>query len=116
MMMEKIERIVTTSHVPGTSATLEVFGEFLPVVESPEGKRLFQHYAACAKEFGLEVKGEFTGGCADSGFAAGVGATTLCGTGPIGGKAHTPDEYLEVDSIVPRAQTLALAVMRLEQH
>ena len=62
-----------------------------------------------------DLAGEFTGGCADSGFAAAVGATTLCGTGPVGGKAHTPEEYLEIESLVPRAQTLALAVMRLEQ-
>jgi len=116
MMMEKIERIISISHVSGTSATLGIKGEFLPVVESVEGKRLFEHYAACAKEMGLDVKGEFTGGCADSGFAVGVGATTLCGTGPIGGKAHTPEEYLDVDSMVPRAQTLALAVMRLERN
>jgi len=113
--MDKIEKIVATANVPGTSATLEIKGDFLPLVQSPDSKRLFQHYVVCAKDVGLEVKGEFTGGCADSGFAAGVGATTLCGTGPIGGKAHTPEEYLEVDSMVPRAQALALAVMRLEQ-
>ena len=59
------------------------------------------------------MTGEFAGGCADSGFAAGVGAPTLCGVGPIGGRAHSPDEYLDVESIVPRAQALALAVMRL---
>ena len=114
-MLDKIGRIVAASNVPGTSAELEILGEFLPLVENPDSKRLFQHYVACAKDMGLEVKGEFTGGCADSGFAAGVGATTLCGTGPVGGKAHTPEEYLDVDSIVPRAQTLALAVLRLER-
>ena len=32
--------------------------------------------------------------------------------GPIGGMAHTPDEFLEIESLVPAAQTLALAVMR----
>jgi glutamate carboxypeptidase len=113
--MEKIERIVTSSHVPGTSAKVEILGEFLPLVQNAESKRLFQHYVSCAKEVGLNVTGEFTGGCADSGFAAGVGATTLCGTGPVGGRAHTQEEYLDVDSMVPRAQSLALAVMRLEQ-
>jgi glutamate carboxypeptidase len=113
--LEKIERIVATSNVPGTSAKLEILGEFLPFVQSSESKRLFQHYVACGKDVGLNVTGEFTGGCADSGFAAAVGATTLCGTGPVGGKAHTPEEYLEVDSLVPRAQSLALAVMRLER-
>jgi glutamate carboxypeptidase len=113
--MEKIERIVANSNVPGTSAKLEILGEFLPLVQNSESKRLFQHYVDCAKDMGLKVTGEFTGGCADSGFAAAVGATTLCGTGPVGGRAHTPEEYLEIDSLVPRAQTLALAVMRLEQ-
>jgi glutamate carboxypeptidase len=44
---------------------------------------------------------------------ASVGAPTLCGVGPIGGRAHSPDEYRDLESIVPRAQALALAIMRL---
>jgi glutamate carboxypeptidase len=111
--MARIEEIMATSYLAGTSAKLEIAGEFLPLVETPEGKRLFDVYTSCAGELGLKVAGEFTGGCADSGFAANVGAPTLCATGPVGGRAHTPDEYLEVETIVPRAQTLALAVMRV---
>ena len=111
--MASIERIFATSTVPGTSATLAIYGEFLPVVESPDGRRMYEHYAACARDVGLEVAAEFTGGCADSGFSAAVGAPTLCATGPVGGKAHTPEEYLEVDTMVPRAQALALAILRL---
>jgi len=111
--MGRIGEIIATSFVPGTSTIVEITGEFLPLVESTEGRRLFDLYSACARELGLKVAGEFTGGCADSGFAAHAGAPTLCATGPIGARAHTPDEYLEIDSIVPRAQTLALAVMRV---
>jgi glutamate carboxypeptidase len=111
--MAKIARIVETANVPGTSATLAIAGEFKPLVEGPENKRLFEHYAACAMDLDIKVAGEFTGGCADSGFTSGVGTPTVCAVGPIGGKAHTPDEFLVVDSIVPRAQTLALAVARL---
>ncbi|HEX2652953.1 MAG TPA: M20 family metallopeptidase [Xanthobacteraceae bacterium] len=114
-VMGKIEKIMATSTVPGTSAKLEIYGEFLPLVESTDGKHLFEHYAACGRDLGVSVTSEFTGGCADSGFAANVGAPTVCATGPIGGKAHSPDEYLEVDSIVPRAQTLALSVLRLSR-
>jgi glutamate carboxypeptidase len=113
--MGKIQRIVDTAHVPGTSATLEIAGEFLPLVESEDNRRLFQHYAACAQDLGTTVGGEFTGGCADSGFSSSVGTPTICAVGPIGGKAHTPEEYLEVDSMVPRAQNLALAVARFGQ-
>jgi len=111
--MAKIERIIDTANVPGTSAKLEIAGEFKPLVETPDSKRLFEHYAACANDLDLKVEGEFTGGCADSGFTAGVGTPTICAVGPVGGKAHTPEEYLLVDSLVPRAQTLALAVARL---
>ena len=114
--MARIEEIIATSYVPGTSAKLEIAGEFLPLVETTDGKRLFDLYTSCAGEVGLKVAGEFTGGCADSGFAANVGAPTLCATGPVGGKAHTPDEYLEVDTMVPRAQALALAVMRVGRN
>lgn len=111
--MAKIMRIIETAHVPGTSAKLEIAGEFRPLVEGPENKRLFEHYAACAGDLNVKVAGEFTGGCADSGFTSGVGTPTVCAVGPIGGKAHTPEEFLMVDSMVPRAQTLALAVARL---
>jgi glutamate carboxypeptidase len=64
---------------------------------------------------GFTTAGEFTGGCADSGFTAGVGTPTICAVGPVGGKAHSPDEFLRIDSIVPRAQACARAILRLER-
>jgi glutamate carboxypeptidase len=109
-----IEAIVAGSNVPGTRASLEITGEFEPLVASDASHRLFEHYAACARALGQDVEPTFAGGCADSGFAASVGAPTICAVGPIGGRAHTPQEYLDVASIVPRAQTLALAIMRLD--
>jgi glutamate carboxypeptidase len=111
--MAEIERIVAHSYLAGASAKLEITGEFKPLVASEDSKWLYAHYAGCATELGQAVREEFAGGCADSGFAASVGAPTICGVGPIGGRAHSPEEYLEIDSIVPRAQALALAVMRL---
>jgi glutamate carboxypeptidase len=39
---------------------------------------------------------------------------TLCGTGPIGEHAHTPHEVCHLDSLVPRARALALAILRLQ--
>jgi glutamate carboxypeptidase len=111
--MARISRIVETAHVPGTSATLEIAGEFKPLVQNPDNKRLFDHYVTCANDLSLKVEGEFAGGCADSGFTSAVGTPTLCAVGPVGGKAHTPEEFLVVDSLVPRAQSLALAVARL---
>jgi glutamate carboxypeptidase len=112
--LAKIEAIVAHSHLAGTRASLEILGEFKPLVSTSESKRLYELYAGCTRDLGRTVREEFAGGCADSGFAASVGAPTICGVGPIGGRAHSPDEYLEIDSIVPRAQALALAIMRLK--
>ena len=111
--LDAIHRIVETATVPGTKASLEILGEFLPLTQSADSGNLFDAYAAASKDLGMTVKGEFAGGCADSGFTAGVGCPTLCAVGPVGGNAHTPEEYLEVESMVPRAQALALAIMRL---
>jgi len=63
---------------------------------------------------GFDTAGEFTGGCADSGFTALMGAPTLCAVGPVGGKAHSPEEYMEVASMVPRAQAVARAIQKLD--
>ncbi len=114
-VMAEIGGIVERSFVPGTKAELSINGEFLPMTQSASAKRLFELYVDASAEGGREVTGEFAGGCADSGFTAAVGTPTLCAVGPIGGRAHTPEEYLELDSLVPRAQACARAILRLEQ-
>ncbi|WNJ89501.1 M20 family metallopeptidase [Bosea sp. 685] len=107
-----IKTIVETPVVPGATGALAIKGEFVPLERSSESAVLFEAYRDAAAGFGISVAAEFTGGCADSGFTAAQGCPTLCSVGPIGGLAHTPDEFLEVESIVPAAQVLALAVMR----
>jgi glutamate carboxypeptidase len=112
-MLTALQEIVDRATVVGTSARLEIRGEFLPVTSTPKADELFSCYQAAALDAGLRVAGEFSGGCADSGFTAGVGCPTLCGVGPVGGNAHTPEEYLEIDTLVRRAQAMALAILRL---
>jgi glutamate carboxypeptidase len=114
-IMARIAGIIERSFVPGTKAELTVRGEFLPLTQSPAARRLFETYVGAAADTGFATDGEFTGGCADSGFTAAVGAPTICAVGPVGGKAHSPDEFLRVDSLVPRAQACARAILRLQQ-
>ncbi len=112
--LARVEEIMAKSFVPGTSARIEIIGEFVPLVENAEGKALYEHYAAGLRELGVsETTALFTGGCADSGFASATGTPTICAVGPVGGRVHSPDEYLEIDTLTPRAQALALAVLRL---
>lgn len=114
-VMAKITAIIERSHVPGTRAELTIRGEFLPLNQTPMAKRLFELYVDAAAASGFRTDGEFTGGCADSGFTAAMGAPTICAVGPVGGKAHSPDEFLRIDSLVPRAQACARAILGLER-
>ena len=111
--MAAISAIVERSWTAGSSAQLEITGEFVPLVATPASIDTLSLYQSAARDLGFAVDAEATGACADSGFAAAMGATTLCGLGPVGGKAHSPDEYVEIETIVPRAQAVALTILRL---
>ncbi len=55
-------------------------------MEEHLSRDLLALYQREAQAIGFSVEGEFTGGCADSGFTASLGVPTLCGLGPVGGK------------------------------
>jgi glutamate carboxypeptidase len=114
-VMAAIQAIVDRAHVPGTRSRLSIKGEFLPLTQDAAAARLFALYQGAAADAGLDVQGEFSGGCADSGFTAAQGAPTLCSVGPVGGLAHSPEEFLEISSLVPRAQATARAILRLDR-
>jgi len=113
--MAKLQAIVERSDVPGTKSELTIRGEFVPLTQSASAKRLYEIYLDAAAATGFATKGGFSGGCADSGFTAAVGAPTICSVGPVGGMAHSPDEFMRIDSLVPRAQACARAILRLER-
>jgi glutamate carboxypeptidase len=74
-----------------------------------------QHAVEVAGLLGFDLADAATGGASDANTTSGMGVATLDGLGPIGGNDHSPAEYLDVDSIVPRVTLLAgvlLAVSR----
>ncbi|MEM7778207.1 MAG: M20 family metallopeptidase [Pseudomonadota bacterium] len=109
-IVAQITEIATACTVDGTRGSVTIRGEFSPLVQTPAAQAQFDHYIASAKSMGVDIGGEFTGGCADSGFTAGVGTPTVCAVGPVGGNAHSPEEYLELDTVVPRTQVLAKTI------
>jgi glutamate carboxypeptidase len=109
-LIAEIERVLSVSIVPGTSTSYHRQSESLPLAPSPENDALTSRYIATARELGLEISAEFTGGCADSGIASWAGAPTVCATGPVGGKVHTEGEYIETPTLLQRAQVLAATI------
>ncbi|GJH42980.1 M20 family metallopeptidase [Pasteurella canis] len=54
------------------------------------------------ERLGIKAEWESTAGGSDGNFFAALGAIVIDGMGPSGGKWHSPDEYLNIDSIEPR--------------
>jgi len=113
-LISEITRIADQSFIDGTAASLIIKGEFKPLEQSPGSADIFELYTEAGRDSGLTIAGEFSGGCADSGITASVGTPTICGVGPVGAHVHSPDEYIELNSFVPRAQTLARTILRLK--
>lgn len=113
IFLEKIQAIVDAPHVAGATARLTVTGEFLPLVQFEAAKALYADYDAAAGRVGSHFGEEYSGGCSDAGVPCSLGVPTLCGTGPVGGGSHTVEEYIELDTLVTRAQTLALTVLQM---
>ena len=93
--------------VPDVTFSVEETSRHWPMEKLERSGRLADHAIALAASLGFVLKDAATGGASDANTTAGMGVPTLDGLGPIGGLDHSPDEYLEVASVVPRTTLLA---------
>jgi glutamate carboxypeptidase len=110
-----IRELAATTEVPDTTIDANVLVSWLPMEKLARSGRLVDHAKAIAEHLGFTVNDTATGGASDANTTSGMGVPTLDGLGPIGGNDHSPAEYLEVESIVPRTTLLAgllLAIAR----
>lgn len=112
-ILSRVSAICETTTVDGTSSSLQIKGEFYPLNPSDRSAELFDIYRGIAAQDGVEVAGDHSGGCADSGFIAAAGTPVICGVGPVGGNYHRPDEWMEIDSLAERARFIARTILKL---
>jgi glutamate carboxypeptidase len=95
-LIEDVE--LTLEHAPDIKGPME---------RTPESLKLAEQAQEIAGLLGFSVDHVLTGGASDASYTSDYGIPTLDGLGPIGGRDHSPDEYLELDSVAPRAALLA---------
>jgi glutamate carboxypeptidase len=103
----EIRSLFDTLVVPDTTAELEPMARWWPMEKLERSGRLVEHAQALARRLGFEVPDAATGGASDANTTSGMGVPSIDGLGPIGGMDHSPAEYLEVASVVPRTTLLA---------
>jgi glutamate carboxypeptidase len=101
--------------VPDTTAELEPMAHWWPMEKLERSGRLVEHAVALAERLGFSVRDTATGGASDANTTAGLGVPSLDGLGPIGGNDHSPAEYLEVASVVPRTTLVAGLIVAISR-
>lgn len=84
-----------------------------PMEPTPASEALAQRAQALARELGFTLGATRVGGASDGNFTAACGCPTLDGLGAVGGGAHSPQEFILVDQLVPRAALLARLIAAL---
>ena len=103
----EIRSLLGTLAVPDTTAELAPMARWWPMEKLERSGRLVDHAKDVAQRLGFEIRDAATGGASDANTTSGMGVPSIDGLGPIGGMDHSPAEYLEVASIVPRTALLA---------
>jgi len=115
--MEEVEaevhRIAAESTVPDVAADVEPHGRHWPMEKLERSTRLVEHARALAGRLGFDLRDAATGGASDANTTSGMGVPTIDGLGPVGGNDHSPAEYLDLDSVVPRVTLLASLLLAL---
>ncbi|NNJ10156.1 M20 family metallopeptidase [Chloroflexales bacterium ZM16-3] len=109
---EAIRAIASEERVPGTHTSVGGSWGFPPMARTPQILRLAEVAKGCAEELGFRISDAATGGVSYANLLAGLGLPVLDGLGPVGGLDHSPREYIDIDSIVPRTALLAMIVAR----
>lgn len=80
--------------------------------ESPAVRALAAEVRAIGESLGQKVGFGKSGGVSDGNLMQAEGLPTIDTMGPIGGNLHRTDEYIELDSLAPRAAMLAILLAR----
>jgi glutamate carboxypeptidase len=114
---QKMQAIVSTGNLPGTSATVSFSESYPPMPPTEAGKKLAELYSKASLDAGLgriDILDPSLRGAGDVQFVAPY-TVGIDGLGAQGRGAHTDDEDLEIASIERGAVRAALLIYRLTQ-
>lgn len=96
---------------------IELSGGFRrpPMAGSPTTQKVFADWQQCGRDLGLPpFSWTHSERSSDANLLTSAGLPCLDGLGPIGDRMHSPEEWVDLPSLVQRAQTAALFLHRLD--
>ncbi len=84
-ILDEVREICRRCELPGSGGRILREGNFLPLEQDEKSRELLEAYRRSAARLGFQV----------------------------GGNAHRDDEWCRIDTLVPRAQALALTILEV---
>lgn len=107
-----LETVAATTYVPGTSCTLDIRGNRVPMSERKENLDLFRRFSEASQSLGFEAfESTFVGGASDAAHASAMGIPVVCASGPIVDFQHTRNERADIASMAKRAKIHAKTIL-----
>ncbi|MFD9624866.1 M20 family metallopeptidase [Peribacillus muralis] len=115
IILKQLKKICAKTYISGTKTTLTGKMDRSPMEKTEKTNMLLETIRQAGKEIGIDITDTSTGGGSDASFTADLGIPTVDGLGPIGGKAHSEEEYLEIPSLTERTLLLATVLEKLSK-
>lgn len=106
-----VRDLIAAPVVPDVTVTMHHMAGWAPMEKLERSGRLAETTISLGSRLGFRTSDAATGGASDANTTSGMGVPSIDGLGPVGGLDHSPDEYLEVASIVPRTALLAALLL-----
>ncbi|NMB10957.1 MAG: M20 family metallopeptidase [Firmicutes bacterium] len=113
---DALPQIMDKCTVEGTVTKWEGDVGHPPFPEHPESGKFTDLVKECGSSIGLTLSDQFCGGASDASYTALGGAVTIDGLPPWGTLYHTPREYLDLTTIVPRVSLVSCMVIKISQE
>jgi len=117
IIRDHVEGIIAKSYIEGTESSFDIVGERLPMDATEDNYALAAHISGVSEKYGfgpLEPKLKSSG--SDASYTTMAGAPSVCSVGPSGGRAHSPEEFVNLESITKRAKMLSAAIIELPEN
>jgi glutamate carboxypeptidase len=114
-VVEAIRALAAKPAVPDVTIDVDAMHSWRPMEKLERSERLVELTIDLARGLGFTTIDTSTGGAGDANSTSGMGIPTIDGLGPVGGRDHSPDEYLEVASIAPRTALVAALLLAVSR-
>lgn len=112
----QVQNLKKTPFVKGVSVAVDKLGIRPPMNLTSDTRKIWEIIQSIGQKLDINLTWVSTGGGSDANTTSALGVPSIDGLGPVGGGAHGINEYIEIDSIIPRYELLKRIIINKKIH